>query len=293
MKIIPRDSKVLNIVHSDLDGSVSAIVLSYIFENITILDTSFYKVDSILETLDYSKYDYVILADIHPDKQQNLYLSNKIIMLDHHESSLEYNDPSKMHFIVAGICGALLTKRFVEKMYNIKLSHLDELVRLTNDYDMWSLKDPKSKELNDLMFYRYRPVKFRELFFDGRTEFTEDEKDWLKLREVEFVKLYDSLEVFEFEKMKGCITVAKEFINEICEKLMNDEGYNIVIVRNPRNGRVSVRNRNKNLDVGLILKEYGIGGGHKASAGFFSSDMNDFKDKIQYLEKRFEKELGL
>jgi hypothetical protein len=293
MKVIPRESRILSLSHNDLDGCVSQIVLGSVYDNITFINTSFYKIDSILETLDYSKYDYVFLTDIHPDKHQNLYLSDKIIMLDHHESALEYNDPSKLHFIISGICGALLTKRFVEKMYNIKLDHLNEMVKLTNDYDMWILKDPKSKELNDIMFYKYRPVKFRELFFDGRTEFTQEEKDWLKKREVQFENLYNGLDVFEFKKVSGCVTIAKEFINEICEKLMNEEGYKLIVVRNPSNGRVSIRNRFKEIDLGKILKEYGWGGGHKDSAGAFSNDMNDFKEKMQILEERFEKELSL
>lgn len=284
MKNILRSAKILNITHVDFDGSVCAIILSHIFKNITILDTSFYKVDSILQNLDYSQYDYVFLTDIHPDKQENLYLSDKIILLDHHESALVMNDPSKMHFVVIGKCAAHLVKKFVEKYYNIKLSHLDDLVRLANDYDQWELKFPESKLMNDVMFYLYRAKKFREQFFDGRVTFTDKEKIWLKERALEFDRLYNSLSVFEFDTINGCIVNSTEFINEICEKLMKEEGYDVIFVRNPRNQRVSVRTRIEGLDTGGLLKSHGWGGGHFASSGFFTNDLNDFQMKASVLE---------
>lgn len=284
MKKIPKSSRVLNIVHCDLDGSVCALILSHVFENITIIDTSFYRIDSVLESLDYDKYDFVFLADISPSKKENLYMSDKIILLDHHESAESYNDPSKMHYVVPNKCAAHLTKKFVEKYYGLDLSHLDDLVRLTNDYDMWELKYPDSKKLNDVMFYLYRPKKFRDNFFDGRTYFTDEEEKWLKERDLEFKRLYDSLEIFEFEKINGCVVQSKEFINEICHKLMNEEGYDIVFVRNPYHGRVSIRHNIEGLNMGTILKEKGIGGGHEKSAGLFCDDIDDFQRKAKDLE---------
>jgi len=292
MKKIPLDSKILNISHNDLDGCVAQIVLGHVYDNITFINASFYKIDEILQSLDYDKYDYVILTDIHPDDQRNMYLSDKIILLDHHESAKEYTDPAKMHYVVVGICGAKLTLRFVEKMYDMKLEHLHELVEITNDYDMWILNHPKSKQMNDLMFYKYRPDKFRQNFFDGRTTFTEEEEEWLEQRAIKFDKLYNGLSVFEFDKLNGCIAQSREFINEICDKLMNEESYNIVVIRNPSNGRVSVRHRIEGLNAGEILKVHGWGGGHALAAGFFSTDMNDFQDKIKILEEEIAEKIG-
>jgi oligoribonuclease NrnB/cAMP/cGMP phosphodiesterase (DHH superfamily) len=284
MKNISKDSKVCIATHVDLDGSMCALILSKVFHDITIFDTSFYKVDSLLENLDYDKYDFVFLTDIHPDKKSNLYLSDKIILLDHHESAMEMNDPSKMHYIVPGKCAAHLVKKFAEKYFHIDLSYLDDIVRLCNDYDMWELKYPESKSLNDIMFYLYRPKKFREKFNDGRTTFTEDELTWLKMREKKFQKLYKELQVFEFDKINGCVVESREFINEICDKLMKEDGYNIVFCRNPSHGRVSVRHNIEGLDMGGMLKKHGIGGGHFFACGMFVNDIDDFKVKINMLE---------
>jgi oligoribonuclease NrnB/cAMP/cGMP phosphodiesterase (DHH superfamily) len=285
MKIISRDSKVLNFTHLDWDGSMCSIILGHVYQNLNIIDTSFYKIDALMESLDYSNYDYVILTDIHPDNKELLNLSDNIIMIDHHESAIEYNNPSKMHYVIPGVCGAVLTKRFVEKMYGIKLSFLDEIVKYTNDYDMWELKYPRSKLLNDVMFYLYRPKKFREKFFDGRTNFTSEEEDWLKQRDIKFAELYDSLDVYEFDKIPGCITESREFINEICHKLMEEEGYKFVVVRNPSSGRVSIRHNIDELDIGTFLKEKGWGGGHCYAGGAWIGNNEEYKNKLLIIEK--------
>jgi len=285
LKNIPRDSTVRSISHCDLDGAVCQIILGHIFKNITYLSTSFYKIDDVIESVDYDKYDFVFVTDINPENRELLNLSEKIILIDHHESSIEANNPSKMHYVMPGKCAAYRTKVFVEKYFNVKLEHLDELVRLTNDYDEWELKYPESKRLNDLMFYKYRPAKFRNLFFDGRTTFTEEEEEWLEMRDKEFARLYESLTVFDFEKINGCIVQSKEFINEICDKLMKEESYTIVFCRNPYHGRVSIRHNIEGLDMGTILKEKGWGGGHCQSAGLFADDIDDFEMKCKALEE--------
>lgn len=287
MKIIPLESNILSIAHNDLDGSVSQIILGHVYKNIRYIHCSFYKIDEILLSLDFNNYDYVFLTDIHPDKKEVLYLSDKIVLIDHHKSAETYHNPSKNHYVIfdKNICASVLTKMFVEKMYNINLFCLNSLVYLTNDYDMWILKNCKSKLLNDVMFYLYRPAKFREVFFNGRTRFTYEEIEWLKKRREMFKEIYKNIEVYEFDKINGCVIEAEEFINEIAHKLMKEENYQIIFVRNPKTQRVSVRHNITNLDMGNILKSYGWGGGHELSAGFWVSSNEDFKTKIEILEK--------
>ena len=287
MKHISKNSKILSVSLNDFDAVVSQIILGHVFKDITYLNASFYNIDSIMESIEYDKYDFVFLTDISPTNISLLNLSENIILLDHHESAIEANNPSKMHFVISGHCAAYLTKKFVKKYYDLELKHLDDLVRLCDDYDMWNLKYPESKLINDLMFYRYRPKKFRELFFDGRITFTEDEQNWLDERAKEFTRLYHSLAVFEFEKINGCVVESKEFINEICDRLMseNEEKYEIVFCRNPVHGRVSIRHKIEGLNMGEILKNKGWGGGHFFSCGMFVNDVNDFKKKIEILEE--------
>ncbi|MFW6219529.1 MAG: hypothetical protein ACOC33_01545 [bacterium] len=283
---IPRDAKILSISHYDLDGCGCQIVLCNVFDNVTCISSSFYNLDEKLESIDYSKYDYVIITDIHPENKNLLYLSDKIILIDHHPSDM--HDPNNNHFVIddKGVCATILTKHFCEKMFNEKLYHLNDFAYLVNDYDMWILKDKRSKQLNDLMFHKYKAVKFRQLFMDGRTKFTEDELKWLKEYNDKFYKMYDKLDVYEFEKINACIVNSFHFVNEIAHKLMEEENYNLVIVRNPNTERASVRGNLDSLDIGKILDELGWGGGHSKSAGMFCDSVMDFQNKIKILEEK-------
>lgn len=285
MKQIPLDAKVLSITHLDWDGAVCQIILCNVYKNIDCVTTSFYNVDKLLLNLDYSKYDYVFLTDLHPEKEATLGISDKIIMIDHHKTALPMNNPSRHHYVITGVCGSVLVKRFCEKMYNIKLKHLDNLVYLTNDYDMYTIKNPKSKLLNDVMFYLYGPDKFRDLFIDGRTRFTKDEIEWLKKCRIEFKETYENLNVYDFLKYPACVVETENFINEIAHKLMQEKEYRMVVVKNPNSGRVSIRHNIDGFDMGNYLKSKGWGGGHELAAGMFVDDSDDFVERMMIMEE--------
>lgn len=289
MKIIPKESKILSISHNDWDGIFSQIILGNVYKNITYIDTSFYKVDYILENLDYDDYDYVFLTDIHPEKQENLYLSDKIVLLDHHDSAIKYHNPSKFHFVINNKCGSKITLKFVETMYGVSLKHLHEHCKYVNDYDLWKLKYPRSKMLNEFMFNYYSPEEFRRQFFNGRIKFTYKELQWLKSRRKVFNELYETLDVYDINSINGCVAYAREFINDLAHKLMDEDRYDIVFIRNPGNGRVSIRHQIDGLHCGNLLKERGWGGGHAVASGFFSYDVNDFKKKVLEIEKDIRK----
>lgn len=284
---IPRDARILSISHYDLDGMGCQIVLANVFTNISFINTSFYNLDEKLESLDYSKYDYVIVTDVHPENKNTIYLSDKIILIDHHPSDM--HDPKNNHYVIhdKGKCATVLTKHFVEKLYNVKLSELNEFVNLVNDYDMWILKDTRSKQLNDLMFHYYKS-SFRDKFIDGRTTFTEDEIEWLKEYDKKFHKIYDEIDVYDFEKINACIVNPEggHFTNEISHRLMEEEKYDLVVVRNPNTERASVRTQLDSLDIGEVLDGFGWGGGHKQTAGMFCESFDDFQQKIVKLEEK-------
>ena len=56
---IDRNSKILSISHADGDGVACQIILGQVFKNIKYLNTAFYKVDKILESVMFDDYDYV------------------------------------------------------------------------------------------------------------------------------------------------------------------------------------------------------------------------------------------
>ena len=127
--------------------------------------------------------------------------------------------------------------------------------------------------------------KFRDHFYDGRTTFTNEEEIWLFERSKKFKRIYDNLTIFELGKINGCVVQSREFINEICDKLLYEEGYGIIFVRNPSSGRVSIRHNIDGLNIGQILKDNNLGGGHAQAAGaFVDGGDSAFKKMVNFLE---------
>ncbi len=279
-------SKILNIHHADWDGINSSIVLSNYFKNLTAKAATFSNVDNIILKTDFKEYDAVILTDIFPKDPDVLNISPKILVLDHHQESSKL---CNMENIIAfrDNCGAVLTKNWVEATFNVDLSHLNLLLKYTNDYDLWIHNHPKSKMLESL-FWKYLKKgkagfdKYRERFLDGNVRFTQEELDYLKKKREDFRKLYDNLEVFELETINGCIICVKEFINDIADKLLKKDGYEIVIVQNVNNSHVSIRTKDDNVNIGEILQTLGIGGGHPRSGGL--ADYFKFEEDVLKLQ---------
>lgn len=281
---IPIDAKILSVSHNDLDGVGCQIVLGNVYKNITYTNSAFYNIDQNLKSINYNNYDYVYITDIHPDDGLCLDLSEKIILIDHHPS--EFHLPEKNRWVIANKdkCATSLVKHFVEKIHNIKLKNLDDFVDHVNDYDMWKLNYEKSKMLNDLMFYYYRPSNFRKNFMSGRLEFTTEENDFLKTLHEKFLKTYEELQIYDLDTINGCIVFEYDFINEIADKLLYEENYNIVIIKHPKKGRVSIRGSRDDVDIGKILDNFGWGGGHPKSAGMFVKTNNELEMKVKKIE---------
>jgi len=285
---IDRGAKILSVSHNDLDGSVCQIILGQVYNNITLINRSFYDIDKTLLDIDYSLYDHVIITDIHPNDHKLINISDKIILIDHHKVAMPIHDPSKFHYVMTNKCAAVYVKRFVEALYKIDLSYLDNLVYVTNDYDMYTLNNPKSVWLNDLMM-TYKCEKFISSFYNGRTRFTEKEMEFLRSRRDKFDKIWDNLDVFELDKFKGCIIIQDDFMNEVATKLMKKEGYRIVFIKHPKSNRLSIRHNIESFDVGAYLRMKGWGGGHEKAAGMFMKDEDMIREVVSDMEEYLSK----
>lgn len=275
--------KILSLSHNDPDGMGCQIALNHIFKNIHFNNVSFYKIDNVLKNVNYNDFDWVFLTDLHPTDESILDISPKIIMIDHHKSAQGMHNPSKFRYVIQGKCGAILTKNFLESIFNVKLSKLNSLFYLINDYDMYTLKNPKSKLLYDLMYNYHKPISARENFYSGRTRFLPKEITWLKERREEFNKNFEELTVYNIESIDGCVITQTEHMNEIATRLMNMK-YKIVFVRNPTTERVSIRHKIDWFNCGEFLSERNWGGGHDKAAGFFAENDDDFLNKVSQIE---------
>lgn len=273
---------ILSISHDDLDGAVCQILLGKVFPNIEYISYKFGILDDLLKKIDYNKYEKVFLTDIHPENRDNIYLSDNIILIDHHESIIEWHDPSINKFVIKKYCGAKLTKLFLEKNFNVDLSQFNELVHLTNDYDMWIHNHFKSKELN-ILFWHYFPQRFRQEFSNGRVEWNDFEKALIQKEKENFQKALDELEIFPTEIICGLMFYTDKFYNELAEYFLKQR-YKIIFIISQSQNSVSVRHNVDSLNIGKLVKKLEWGGGHAKAAGFKFNSFEDLKIKIKKLE---------
>ena len=270
MNIKPKET-VLGITHKDLDGCGASISLENAFKGTGVriqhYSVGYPEIDSVLNTLHYENYDHVILMDISPVRDPSLIdKSPKIKLLDHHDTALKYHCPEKFRFVDITRCATVVVKEYFEKNYNVNLSHLTEFADLVNGYDLWLHTDKRSKLLNSL-YYKYWDEKFRTRFMSGEVSFTDKEIDFFKEQKKKFDDIWRNLQIYEMEDIKGAFFTAGEMINDVCEKVMTDKGYDFAFCLNARSKTVSVRTIREDVNLGQIFEKMDIGGGHAKSAG--------------------------
>ncbi len=286
MRLIKSTDRILSFSHGDTDGATCQILLGNVFSNIYYINSPFGKIDTYLKNTDYSKFDHVFLTDLYPSDRDLINISTKLILIDHHDTQLDINNPKMMRFVDTSRCASATVKPFLESYFKVDLSYLNDLVRLTNDYDMWQLKYPESHMLNELYYY-YKHEGFRNRFFKGNINFTRPELDYLSERNQLYKKLYESLDGIDFDSMNGCMVLGdNNFINEICHDLMEKDGYHIVFFRVGNTGRISVRHKIEGLHIGNLLLKLGMGGGHEHAAGMLcSKDPKELSNQVQRVIK--------
>lgn len=287
-KLIPnKHIRVLNVTHKGcMDGCGAQIMLDNVFTNLTSVECTYNNIDKTLRNIFLDDYDVVIITDIAPEHDDSvLDISNKFILIDHHQTAKRFYDPNKLRFVYDGQCGTMLTKIFLEEIFDTNLSYLNELSTLLNDYDMWHLQDSRSKQMN-ILFYSMWNQKFRKRFGSGNVNFGQEELDLFKQKEHEFNQVYNNIDFYDLESINATFIIADSFINDISHKALNEEGYNIIFIRNPINKNTSVRTNLENFDIGAFLFELEVGGGHAQSAGMKVLDNESLNATMMIVEKK-------
>lgn len=309
---------VLHITHSDLDAANCAVIMENTFKEVTHKFLSYYKVNEFLKDLELyptkvNKFDAIILSDLSLTTQQISRLfrvmavadfAGYFAFLDHHEGSKPLHNPSTNIFVIEGVCGAKLLKGFLEGVFDMKYDHLNEMIELTNDYDLWIHDLPQSKHYQ-YIFESYTKadkyndesfMKFVNQYKNGfsYSKIGEEEKKVINRKLAKIKECYDSLNVDIFDGSKiGIIMVDSEFVNEISDMLLNDPsaGLQVIINFSPNGISGSVRAKNKLIpDMNLskvlnVITETSkvlVGSGHKLAAGY---TVNDIKYNTVWAEK--------
>src|SRR5271157_2281513 len=137
MRLIDPNSKVLSLTHSDMDGVGCQIVLGHVFKHLTCQASTFVSVNKLFNDKNFEGYDHIFITDIYPNYPELLTkYEDRIVLLDHHNTSLGNHNPFKMRFVDSGQCATSLTKKFVEQYFHKDLGFLDKFVYHVNDYDL-------------------------------------------------------------------------------------------------------------------------------------------------------------
>ena len=291
-KKLTRRTQVLQLTHAYCaDGTGCAVVLENCPITLTTMPVKYDEIDNVLQETDFDAYDVVLITDISPKKKSSLDLSDKIILLDHHETALKYNNPEKLKFVTQNFCGTVLVTDFAEKVWDIDLSHLYEFMELTNDYDMWYKDDDRSSEMN-MLYYHMWHDKYLKRFIDGDVKFTADEKKFIRNRKKEIKEHFEKLDVIEVGMNDGCFISTQMFVNEMCNGLMEEEGYKLVFSYNAKNGNCSIRNDYDEVNIGEILESLDLGGGHSGAGGMTERDTDILKKNITKVVEVVKKIIG-
>lgn len=283
-----KGTRVLNYTHIDFDGCVSAIVVNNFYDNVKTIRINYGDEAKIMPDIQkaHEEFDAIIFTDFCPD---NLILMRKVCKLpiyvfDHHEFRKHFaTEPATC--IKTDRCGAKLLYDYYSRLMD--LSYLKELVDITNDFDIWLMKDPNRSLFYNSLFWEYGHDAFFERYFRGDMNFREREAKFAANYKKKVQKAFDKLEAVELPN-KGIYFKTCPYVSELTYKLGKE--YDYLIIRNSRS--LSVRARNDKIDLCKIATELGIGGGHPQAIGVPFHSFQEIGQLINRIIELIGKQLG-
>ena len=303
------ENKILIISDSDLDGSVSALLVDkwwkinnpnstvdHLHTNVKTFRTDLakFKIDHNID----SYYRVVVLdLDIHADYEFIDY--SNVAIIDHHISHFEnihvYKNASVLNVKVYSSCAKLVYDVFYKINYNVELTKEEKLlVLLADDYDSYELKLKQSLPLN-IVYWSYtgnRYEKFIADFGDGFKGFNDKHLNMISIWKNRFKEAIDGLMVFESnikidDIAYKCCSIFGDFaINELASYIFKKYQCDVVMIINQKTQRVYMR-RNKNCSADMSKFVLSVSdreaGGHEAAAGC------KLNDNIMELTKEFKR----
>ena len=257
--------RVLNITHWDLDGVVSSIILKNFYKDVMVESVTHSRNDYIgrvKEKLD--EFDVIIFTDFTPESFKPFEEMGKPFMvLDHHESALKFKNLEKNIIIDTRNSASKLVYRWYNSLGKKDISHLEELVELTNDYDMWIMEDKRCLLFNNL-FWLFGFEWFSWRFLNGNLKFYDEEIEYLEHHKKSFKDYYDNLSIVELP-MNGVMYKSYKYSSEI--NILLGQEYDYIIILGDSNYSLSIRSMTDEIDLVKVTEMFGRGGGHKYSAG--------------------------
>jgi len=280
-----RNSRILSVSHYGcMDGTISTIPIYNSYNKTTYIKCTPGAVDETVCNFNSNDYDVIMMTDVSFKDKKTYDKFNNLILIDHHGSAADQHDPSLMRFVYQGNSAGVLTRKFMSKYSGNNLDYLKDLSVLGEDYDLWLHKDKKSRGLQEL-HQHYQCDKFINRFRRGDVEFTFEEQEFVEGRVKTFNKKYNDLVFWDLETINACMIIEGDFVNDLCHKLLNERGFDIVICKNPNTGACSIRSNHETINIGEVLKKLGFGGGHAQAGGINEKDPYTLQKKLLKFEE--------
>lgn len=296
-----KNKKHVGVSHNDGDGHGCKFLLRKAFgEKASIQTVPNREVTQAVRTiLEKKKYKDAIMwiTDVSFDEEceeEMFALIEKerkngriIIMFDHHESALHYNQFEWADVIThledgTKTCATSLLYAYLTNE-NLLQSNafLDSFVEYVRLYDVWEWEKentPEAKWLNDL-FYLIGIGKFDKKMHDKYNQhpntplfFDETEKVMIELEQKKIHKYIEARKrktvQIQFEGLHIGVVFAESYASELGNELAKEFPHlDAVAIVNMITRKVSLRSNKKRINVSQVAMKWG-GGGHPLSAGF-------------------------
>jgi oligoribonuclease NrnB/cAMP/cGMP phosphodiesterase (DHH superfamily) len=278
----------------DLDGSCSYLTYSWFTQTKPKVITV--KVSSIREKFltwlkhnKISDYKRIYFFDLDTTEIKDLIDKKNVTIFDHHKShEEEYKNATTIIDKECTSCSKLIYTFYKDKA-NLTVEQ-KKLIALVNDYDCYELKFPESNKLNFLFWYKNgdKLQNFINDFESGFHGFDNEQNKIISYHFYKFKKLRDQIQLYKStlsigkKKYKFVSTFANEYVNDLCQYIIDNNDCDVCLMINLKNNRVYLRkNRKVDLNLGKFAKKVCEGGGHEYAAG------GVLNDNILALSKKF------
>lgn len=284
-----NNQNIQTIVHSDLDGVCSYLVLCWLYgKKLDVIGTTPMKLEQ-----DYNKfaslnkqYDKLYFLDLDVSKIGERIDNKNVVILDHHKTNLYPFKNAIARIYNETSCAKLIYDTFFKNSEK-KLSNAQKtLIALADDWDSNKKETPISEGLNIVYHSMSNKLNsFVEDYYNGFTPFDKFKQNTISLHHKHKKEYLSSLQPFigniEFDgvQLKVGAVFCENFVQDCCDFLFSKFDIDISIGVLINQKRIAVRRHpsNTKIDVSKFVQRIASGGGHEAAAGgYITEEFQEF-----------------
>jgi oligoribonuclease NrnB/cAMP/cGMP phosphodiesterase (DHH superfamily) len=267
------------VVHTDLDGVVSYIVLCWALgKKLSYVGTTPKKLDEDVTKLlaNVGEDTPLYFLDLDVSKIGEKIDRKNVVIIDHHKTNLYPFKTATTKIVNYSSCAKLVYKHLIEPQGTELTTAQKTLIALADDWDSNTKATPLSEDLN-IVYHstKNKFASFVEDYYEGFKPFDKFKTNTVLLYKKHRKEYLDTLKPFvgtvEFEGtplLTGAVFCDK-FVSECCDYLFEKYKVEVAIAVMVEQQRIAVRRSPANnlVDVSKFVQRIANGGGHAAAAG--------------------------